>query len=134
MYWFKKTTHLINDRIFDQTWSLFWQNSMGGQYVDFIGSPLLENSSRVHKGLNIVNDIIYHDCNTSTHVTFRWENSSDKEHFDKEQIGVKELFTDYQPFYTINQLFDKELLPIFKKPKLGVSEHEIVKISKKGGL
>ena len=24
----------------------------------------------------------------------------DKEHFDKEQIGVKELFTDYQPFYT----------------------------------
>ena len=22
----------------------------------------------------------------------------DKEHFDKEQIGVKELFTDYQPF------------------------------------
>ena len=31
---------------------------------------------------------------------------------DKEQIGVKELFTDYQPFYTINQLLDKELLPI----------------------
>ena len=27
-------------------------------------------SSSVHKGLNIVNDIIYHDCNTSTHVTF----------------------------------------------------------------
>ena len=23
----------------------------------------------------------------------------DKECFDKEQIGVKELFTDYQPFY-----------------------------------
>ena len=57
-----------------------------------------------------------------------------KEHFDKKHIGVKELFTDYQPFYTINQLLDKELLPIFKKPKLGVSEHEIVKISKKGGL
>ena len=36
----------------------------------------------------------------------------DKEHFDKEQIGVKELFTDYQPFYTINVLLDKELLPI----------------------
>ena len=33
-------------------------------------------SSSVHKGLNIVNDIIYHDCNTSTHVTFRRENSS----------------------------------------------------------
>ena len=36
----------------------------------------------------------------------------DREHFDKEQIGVKELFTDYQPFYTINLLLDKELLPI----------------------
>jgi hypothetical protein len=36
----------------------------------------------------------------------------DKERFDKEQIGVKELFMDDQPFYTINQLLDKELLPI----------------------
>ena len=36
----------------------------------------------------------------------------DKEPFDKEQIGVKELFTDYQPFYTINLMLDKELLPI----------------------
>ena len=36
----------------------------------------------------------------------------DKEHFDKEEIGVKELFTDYQPFYTTNLLLDKELLPI----------------------
>ena len=36
----------------------------------------------------------------------------DKERFDKEQIGVKELFMDYQPFYTINLLLDKELLPI----------------------
>ena len=35
----------------------------------------------------------------------------DKERFDKEQIGVKELFTDYQLFYsTINVLFDKEFL------------------------
>ena len=41
----------------------------------------------------------------------------DKERFDKEQIGVKELFTDYQPFYTINQLLDKELLPIYKNTK-----------------
>jgi hypothetical protein len=55
----------------------------------------------------------------------------DKERFDKEQIGVKELFTDYQPIYTINLLLDKELLPIKKIPKLGVSEHKIVKISKK---
>ena len=35
-----------------------------------------------------------------------------KERFDKEQIGIKELFMDYQPFYTINILLDKELLPI----------------------
>ena len=35
-----------------------------------------------------------------------------KERFDKEQIGLKELFMDYQPFYTINLLLDKELLPI----------------------
>ena len=53
---------------------------------------------------------------------------------DEEQIGVKELFTDYQPFYTIDLLLDKELLLIKKMPKLGVSEHEIVKISKKRGL
>ena len=57
--------------------------------------------------------------------------------FYKEQIGVKELFTgyqQYQPFYTINLLLDKELLQIKKIPKLGVSEYAIVKISKKRGL
>ena len=32
-----------------------------------------------------------------------------KERFDKEQIGIKELSMDYQPFYTINLLLDKEL-------------------------
>ena len=35
-----------------------------------------------------------------------------KERFDKEQIGIKELIMDYQPFYTINLLLDKELVPI----------------------
>ena len=35
-----------------------------------------------------------------------------KERFDKEQIGIKELIMDYQPFYTMNLLLDKELLPI----------------------
>ena len=35
-----------------------------------------------------------------------------KERFDKEQIGIKELSMDYQPFYTINLLLDKELLSI----------------------
>ena len=58
----------------------------------------------------------------------------DKECFYKEQIGVKGFFTDYQPFYTINQRLDKELLTIKKMAKLGVSEHEIVKIGKKTGL
>ena len=56
----------------------------------------------------------------------------DKERFDKDKICVKELFRDYQPFYTINLPLDKELLPIKKMSKLGVSEHEILKISKKG--
>ena len=32
-----------------------------------------------------------------------------KELLNKEQTGVKELFTDYQPFYTINLLLKKEL-------------------------
>ena len=47
-------------------------------------------------------------------VKILWDTAKlcDKERFDKEQIGVKELFTDYQPFYTINLLLDKELLPI----------------------
>ena len=57
-----------------------------------------------------------------------------KERFDKEQIGIKELFMDYQPFYTVNLLLDKELLPVLKMPKLGIKEREIVKISKKRGL
>ena len=35
-----------------------------------------------------------------------------KELLNKEQIGFKELFTDYQIFYTINLLLNKELLPI----------------------
>ena len=35
-----------------------------------------------------------------------------KERFDKEQIGINELFMDYQPFYNINLLLDKELLPV----------------------
>ena len=35
-----------------------------------------------------------------------------KELLNREQIGFKELFTDYQLFYTINLLLNKELLPI----------------------
>ena len=37
---------------------------------------------------------------------------SNKERFDKEQIGIKELFVDYQPFYTKNLLLDNEILPV----------------------
>ena len=55
----------------------------------------------------------------------------DKERFGKEQIGVKDLFKDYQPFYSINLLLDKELVPIQKMPKLGIKEHKIVKINKR---
>ena len=40
---------------------------------------------------------------------------------------------DYQHFYAINQLLNKELSQIKKMPKLGINEHEIVKISKKKG-
>ena len=32
-----------------------------------------------------------------------------KELLNKEQIGFKEVFTDYHPFYTINLLLIKEL-------------------------
>jgi hypothetical protein len=35
-----------------------------------------------------------------------------KELLNKEKIGFKELFTEYQLFYTINLLLNKELLPI----------------------
>ena len=57
-----------------------------------------------------------------------------KELLNKEQTGFKELFTDYQPFYTKNLLLNKELFSIQEMPKLYISEHEIVKISKKRGL
>ena len=46
---------------------------------------------------------LYYDKNQNT------VKLGNKERFDKEQIGIKELFMDYQPFYTINLLLDKEL-------------------------
>ena len=49
------------------------------------------------------------DQNSNKNITVKLGN---KERFDKEQIGIKELFMDYQPFYTINLLLDKELLPV----------------------
>ena len=49
-----------------------------------------------------------------------------------EQIGVKELFTDYQPFYTINLLLDT--FANLENDKICISEQQIVKISKKRGL
>ena len=52
---------------------------------------------------------IPHQCSCSLYTV----KLGDKDDFDKEQIGVfKELFVNYQPFDTINQLLDKELLPI----------------------
>ena len=52
-----------------------------------------------------------------------------KELLNKEQTGVKEHFTDYQPFFTINLLLNKELGISY----LSIREHEIMKISKKEG-
>ena len=43
-----------------------------------------------------------------------------KERLDKEQPGVKELFTDYQPFYTMNLLLNKEFLPILILHYIGI--------------
>ena len=51
-----------------------------------------------------------------------------KELLNKEQTGFKEFFTDYQPFYTINLLLNKELWQPRK------CQNEIVKIRKKKGL
>ena len=48
-----------------------------------------------------------------------------------EQTGFKELFTDYQPFYIKSLLSDKELSSIFEMLKLGLSERQIRKISRK---
>ena len=53
--------------------------------------------------------VLYLEISYQNDVTVKLGN---KERFDKEQIGIKELFMDYQPFYTINLLLDKELLPI----------------------
>ena len=47
-------------------------------------------------------------------ITFRL---GDKEPLDKEQLGVKELFTDYQPSHIINLLLDKELFANIGDPK-----------------
>ena len=47
-----------------------------------------------------------------------------KELLNMEQTGFQKLFTDYQSFYTTNLLLNKEI------PKLGISEHEILKICK----
>ena len=55
-----------------------------------------------------------------------------KELLNKEQTGFKELFTDYQPFYTVNLLLNKELWQPRKCQNLAFSEHGIVKIRKKG--
>mgnify|MGYP001210378668 CR=1 FL=1 len=44
-----------------------------------------------------------------------------KELLNKEQIGFKKLFTDYQLFYTINLLLNKELLPIKQMPNLALT-------------
>ena len=46
------------------------------------------------------------------------------------KLMLRNFFTDYQPFYVIDILLDKDILLILEMPKLGVSEYEFVKISK----
>ena len=55
-----------------------------------------------------------------------------KELLNKEQTGVKELFTDYQPFYTINLLLIKELLQYRKCQNLALVNTRLWKLAKKG--
>ena len=56
--------------------------------------------------------LCWYILDTTTYIQNYTVKLGNKERFDKEQIGIKELFMDYQPFYTINLLLDKELLPI----------------------
>ena len=55
-----------------------------------------------------------------------------KELLNKGQIDFKELFTDYQLFYTINLLLNKELLPIEEMSNLALRNFRSWKLEKKG--
>ena len=57
-----------------------------------------------------------------------------KELLNKEQTGFKELFTDYQPFYTINLLLNKELWQSRKCQNLVLVNMRLWKLAKKRGL
>ena len=50
------------------------------------------------------------------------------------EIGFKELFSDYQLFYSINLLLNKELLPIQEMPNLALRIIISWKLAKKRGL
>lgn len=52
--------------------------------------------------------------------------------FIRNKLVSRNFLRITEPFYKINLLLDKELLQIKKMTKLGVSEHEIVEIGKKG--
>ena len=55
-----------------------------------------------------------------------------KELLNKEQTGFKELFTDYQPFYTINLLLNKELWQSRKCQNLALVNTRLWKLAKEG--
>ena len=81
-------------------------------------------------------NVKYHVYSTWLKICINKTNSS-----SKVKLGIKELlnkeqtgFKDYQLFYTINILLNREPLSIQEMPKVGISEHKIVKISKKGTL
>ena len=72
-----------------------------------------EKKSTLHCGLlcaSLLGSIINHSSRSVQKVCT--VKLGFKELLNKEQIGFKELFTDYQLFYTINLLLNKELLPI----------------------
>ena len=52
----------------------------------------------------------------------------------KEQNWFKELFTDYQPFHTIDLLLNKEHLPTQEMPNLALVNTRLWKLAKKGDL
>ena len=55
-----------------------------------------------------------------------------KELLNKEQIDFKEIFTDYQIFYTIKLLLNKELLPISEMPNLALKNFKSWKLANRG--
>ena len=57
-----------------------------------------------------------------------------KELLNKEQTGFKDFLTDYQPYYTINLLFNKEIWQPRKCQVLALVNTRLWKLAKKRTL